>query len=57
MKVNNVKVPYKIVGRRDGDIASCYASCKKASDVLGFKAEYNIEDLCKDSYNFVLKNK
>lgn len=29
MKVNNVKVPYKIVGRRDGDIASCYASCKK----------------------------
>ena len=57
MKVNNVKVPYKIVGRRDGDIASCYASCKKASDVLGFKAEYNIEDMCKDSYNFVLKNK
>ena len=52
-----LKFHIKLLEEEYGDIASCYASCKKASDVLGFKAEYNIEDMCKDSYNFVLKNK
>lgn len=56
-KVNNVKVPYKIVERRPGDIAACYADPTKAYEELGFKAEYGIEDMCKDSYNFILKNK
>ena len=56
-KVNNVKVPYKIVERRPGDIAACYADPTKAYKELGFKAEYGIEDMCKDSYNFILKNK
>lgn len=56
-KVNNVKVPYKIVDRRSGDIAACYADPTKAYKELGFKAEYGIEDMCKDSYNFILKNK
>lgn len=56
-KVNNVQVPYKIVERRPGDIAACYSDPTKAYEELGFKAEYGIEDMCKDSYNFILKNK
>ena len=56
-KVNNVKVPYKIVERREGDIASCYADPSKAFKELGFKAQYDLSDMCRDSYNFILKNK
>lgn len=56
-KVNGVDVPYKIVSRRSGDIASCYASTNKALDLLGWRAELGIEDMCKDAYNFVIKNK
>lgn len=49
-KVNNVKVPYKIVGRRTGDIAACYADPTKAYKELGWKAELGIEEMCRDSY-------
>ena len=56
-KVNNVKVNYKIVGRRAGDIAVCYANCDKALKELGWKCELNIEDMCRDTWNFILKNK
>ena len=54
-KVNGVKVPYKIVGRRPGDIASCYADPSKAERELGWKAELGLEDMMRDSYNFILK--
>lgn len=56
-KVNNIDVPYKIVERRPGDIDSCYASVDKAKKILGWKAELNIEEMCKDSYNYVRSNK
>ena len=56
-KVNNVKVNYQIVGRRAGDIAICYANCDKALKELGWKCERNIEDMCRDTWNFILKNK
>ena len=56
-RVNNVDVPYKIVERRPGDIASCYASTDKANKCLNWKAELEIDEMCKDAYNFVLKNK
>ena len=56
-KVNGIKVNYKIVDRRPGDIATCYADASLAFKELGWKAEKNIEDMCKDAYNFVLKNK
>ena len=55
-KVNNLKVNYKIVARRPGDIDACYASNAKAKNELGFETKYSLEDMCKDSYNFVLKN-
>ena len=56
-KVNKVKVPYKIVERRPGDIASCYADPTKAYKELGWKAELGLEDMMRDSYNFILKQK
>ena len=56
-KVNNVKVAYKIVDRRPGDIAACYADPSKALKELGWKAELGLEDMMRDSYNFILKQK
>lgn len=56
-EVNGVDVPYKIVERRAGDIASCYADPKKAFDELGWRAELGIKEMCKDSYEFILKQK
>ena len=56
-KVNKVKVNYQIVERRPGDIASCYADPSKAKKELHWVAEKEIEDMCKDAYNFVIKNK
>lgn len=56
-KVNNVPVPYKIAPRRDGDIATCYADTSKALEKLNWKAEYELEDMIRSAYNYVLKNK
>ena len=55
-KVNQVKVNYKISERRPGDIAECYSDPNKAKNELGWIAELTIEDMCKDAYNFILKN-
>ena len=54
-KANNVKVPYKIAPRRDGDIATCYSDPAKAKNELGFVATKTIEDMCHDSYKFVTR--
>ena len=54
-KANNVKVPYKIAPRRDGDIATCYSDPTKARNELGFVATKTIEDMCHDSYKFVTR--
>ena len=56
-KVNNIKVNYRIVDRRPGDIAACYADPSYAFEKLGWKSELEIEDMCKDAYNFVKTNK
>ena len=55
-KSTGKKVPYKIVSRRDGDIATCYADPSKAKEELGWIAEKGIEDMCKDSWNYIVKN-
>ena len=55
-KVNRVKVNKKFTARRDGDIDACYASNEKAMKELGFKCEYTLEDMCKDSYNYAKNN-
>ena len=56
VKVNGVDVPYKITERREGDIAMCYADPGKAKEVLGWTAEKNLEDMCRDSWNFAKNN-
>ncbi len=48
-------VKYKIVERRPGDIAMCYADPKKAKEELGWTAEKSIHDMCKDSWNYIEK--
>lgn len=53
---NNVKVNYKIAPRRPGDIAVCFADPKKAKELLGWQAQFGIEDMCRDSWNFVKQN-
>ena len=53
-KVNNVKIPYEIVGRRAGDVAECYADPTKAEQELHWKAQLGIDEMCMDSYNFIL---
>ena len=50
-KVNGVKVPYSIKPRRLGDIATCYCDPAKAETELGWKAQYGIEEMCRDSWN------
>jgi len=55
-EVNGVKVNYKVVERRPGDIDECYASIEKASRELDFKPIYDIHDMCLDAYNFIKKN-
>ena len=54
--VNRVPVPYQIVGRRPGDIAVCYADPAKSQAVLGWKAEKDLGDMCRDSWNWQSKN-
>ena len=56
-KVNGIKVNKKIVARRPGDIDACFANTKKAYEELGFETLYDIDDMCRDAYNFVIKNK
>ncbi len=51
-KANNIKVPYEIVDRREGDIAVSYADVNKAKEELGFETKYNLLDMCRDSWNF-----
>ena len=55
-KVNGVAVPYTIMPRRAGDIATCYSAPNKAEKELGWKAQYGIEEMCRDSWNWQRKN-
>lgn len=54
-RVNNVKVNYKIVNRREGDVAICYADASKALRELNWETSLSLEDMCKDAYNYVKK--
>jgi len=56
VEVNNVKVPYEIVGRRAGDIATCYADPTKSREILGWTAEKNLADMCRDSWRWQSQN-
>lgn len=49
-------IPYEIVERRPGDIATCYADASKANEELGWKAEKNLDDMCADSWKWQSNN-
>ena len=55
-KVCGKPIPYKIMPRRPGDIDECYADPSKAYEVLGFKAEKTLDDMCRDAMNWQTKN-
>ena len=49
-------IPYKIAPRREGDIAECYADATKAMELLGWKTDLSVDDMCRDSWNWQSKN-
>lgn len=55
-KANNIKIPYQIMPRRAGDVAKLYANANKAKEELGWSADKNIEEMCRDSWNFEKNN-
>ena len=56
-KANNLQVKYEIAPRRPGDIAECFADPNKAKEELDWAAEKTLEDMCRDSWNYVKSNK
>lgn len=55
-KVNGIQIPFEFVSRRAGDLASFYADNTRANEELGWKAEYGLEDMLIDSWNWQRKN-
>ena len=55
-KVNHCKIPYQMAERRQGDIVVSYADVTKAKNELNWAASRTLEDMCKDSWNYFLKN-
>ena len=49
-------IPYEIQPRREGDIAMCYANPAKAAEVLGWKAEHGLDEMCADSWKWQSQN-
>lgn len=57
IKVNNIDVPYKYAERRAGDLPVLYSDPSKAKQELGWVATRTLEDMCRDSWNYVVKSK
>ena len=55
-EANGVKVPYEIAPRRPGDLPACYANPGKSAEVLGWKAEHTLVDMCRDSFRWQSQN-
>ena len=55
-KASGKNIPYKIVGRRSGDIATCYADPTYAKEKLAWKAEYELDEMCKDTWRWQSMN-
>ena len=55
-QANKIRIPYTIQGRRAGDVAICYSDSRKAWNVLGWKAQYNLVDMCRDAWRWQKKN-
>ena len=55
-RVTGKKIPYEIVARRPGDVATVYASPDKSQELLDWKAEYDLDDMCRDTWAWQTKN-
>ncbi len=55
-EANGVRVPYEIAPRRAGDLAVCYADPAKSAEVLGWHAEHDLMDMCRDTWNWQKQN-
>ena len=55
-QANGVPVPYEIAARRPGDLAVCYADPAKSRELLGWQAEYDQVDMCRDAWNWQKQN-
>ncbi|MCR5635750.1 MAG: UDP-glucose 4-epimerase GalE [Clostridiales bacterium] len=55
-RANDLKIPYTIKPRRAGDVAECYADASKAKNILGWQAQYTLDDMCADSWNWQSNN-
>ena len=51
-RVNQIEVPFQVVARREGDVASCYADNKKITQELGWKSRRDLSQMCRDAYLF-----
>lgn len=55
-RVNGMKIPYEITERRPGDLATVYAATDKSAEILGWRAQYGLDEMCRDSWNWQKKN-
>jgi UDP-glucose 4-epimerase len=53
---SGIPVPYQIGARRPGDIATCYADPTLARDILGWEAHFDLEQMCRDAWNWQKSN-
>ena len=55
-QASGVKIPYEIKERRAGDVAECYSSAEKAKKELDWEAQYDIQEMCADSWRWQSQN-
>ena len=55
-RVTGIDIPYEIAPRRAGDLATVYASPDKSAEQLHWRAQYNLDDMCRDTWNWQSKN-
>ena len=55
-RATGVKIPYEVVGRRAGDVTAAYADPSKVQRELGWKAQFDLDDMCRDGWNWQQKN-
>ena len=55
-RVNGIKIPYEFTERRAGDLPKLYSNPDKSAELLGWKAQYNLDDMCRDTWAWQSKN-
>jgi UDP-glucose 4-epimerase len=55
-RASGKEVPYQVVARRPGDVASCYADPAKAKELLGWQAELGVDAMCEDTWRWQAGN-